>query len=155
VIRAAIGAARDAVSSAAGHSHVALTIRSASKEIALSMTTQLEARRLRGSKHTCQNTDCGVRFYDLGRAEAKCPICATVFVPVPVPEPSQRYRRSSTWSRSPERAVAPVEPVIDEVVVDEASADTVELAAVDDGEEGALPVQEEDLDDDAEPLTEI
>lgn len=33
----------------------------------------------RGTKRTCQNDDCGSRFYDLNRNPIVCPICETVY----------------------------------------------------------------------------
>ena len=43
------------------------------------MSTATKAAR--GTKRTCQNTECGARFYDLTRDPAECPICGTVYVP--------------------------------------------------------------------------
>lgn len=40
----------------------------------------------RGHKLTCQNSDCGSRFYDLNREPPECPICGTTYVP-PVAAP--------------------------------------------------------------------
>lgn len=34
----------------------------------------------RGTKRTCQNSDCGSRFYDLGRDPIVCPICGEEYV---------------------------------------------------------------------------
>jgi uncharacterized protein (TIGR02300 family) len=34
----------------------------------------------RGTKRSCQNSDCGVRFYDLNRTPIACPVCDTPFV---------------------------------------------------------------------------
>lgn len=39
------------------------------------MSTKAE----RGTKRTCQNTECGSRFYDLNRDPIVCPICQTVY----------------------------------------------------------------------------
>ena len=39
------------------------------------MSTKAE----RGMKRTCQNTECGSRFYDLNRDPIACPICSTVY----------------------------------------------------------------------------
>ncbi len=39
------------------------------------MSTKAE----RGTKRTCQNPECGSRFYDLSRVPIVCPICQTVF----------------------------------------------------------------------------
>jgi hypothetical protein len=38
------------------------------------MSTKAE----RGTKRTCQNPECGSRFYDLSRDPIVCPICQTV-----------------------------------------------------------------------------
>jgi uncharacterized protein (TIGR02300 family) len=38
------------------------------------MSTKAE----RGTKRTCQNPECGSRFYDLNRDPIVCPICETV-----------------------------------------------------------------------------
>ena len=39
------------------------------------MSTKAE----RGMKRTCQNPECGSRFYDLNRDPITCPICGTVY----------------------------------------------------------------------------
>jgi uncharacterized protein (TIGR02300 family) len=39
------------------------------------MSTKAE----RGIKRTCQNSDCGSRFYDLNRDPVTCPVCGTVY----------------------------------------------------------------------------
>jgi len=39
------------------------------------MSTKAE----RGIKRTCQNSDCGSRFYDLNRDPITCPVCGTVY----------------------------------------------------------------------------
>ena len=39
------------------------------------MSTKAE----RGTKRTCQNPECGSRFYDLNRDPIVCPICETAF----------------------------------------------------------------------------
>jgi len=39
------------------------------------MSTKAE----RGTKRTCQNLECGSRFYDLNREPIVCPVCETVY----------------------------------------------------------------------------
>jgi uncharacterized protein (TIGR02300 family) len=39
------------------------------------MSTKAE----RGTKRTCQNPECGSRFYDLNRNPITCPICSSVY----------------------------------------------------------------------------
>jgi hypothetical protein len=38
------------------------------------------SKATRGTKRTCQNSDCGARFYDLARTPITCPICETPYV---------------------------------------------------------------------------
>jgi uncharacterized protein (TIGR02300 family) len=45
------------------------------------MSTKAE----RGTKRTCQNPECGSRFYDLNRDPIVCPICQTAYQLEPVP----------------------------------------------------------------------
>lgn len=40
----------------------------------------VSTKALRGTKRTCQNPECGSRFYDLGRSSIVCPICDTPYV---------------------------------------------------------------------------
>ena len=39
------------------------------------MSTKAE----RGTKRTCQNPECGSRFYDLNREPIVCPICQSAY----------------------------------------------------------------------------
>jgi uncharacterized protein (TIGR02300 family) len=39
----------------------------------------MASKQARGTKRTCQSSECGARFYDLGRSPIICPICGTVY----------------------------------------------------------------------------
>lgn len=39
----------------------------------------MSTKAQRGTKRTCQNPECGSRFYDLGRTPIVCPICESVY----------------------------------------------------------------------------
>jgi uncharacterized protein (TIGR02300 family) len=39
----------------------------------------MSTKAQRGTKRTCQNPECGSRFYDLNRDPITCPICGTVY----------------------------------------------------------------------------
>ncbi|MFZ4805962.1 MAG: TIGR02300 family protein [Hyphomicrobiaceae bacterium] len=39
----------------------------------------MSTKAARGTKRTCQNPQCGSRFYDLNREPITCPICETVY----------------------------------------------------------------------------
>lgn len=40
----------------------------------------MASKAARGTKRTCQNSECGARFYDLERTPIVCPICETDYV---------------------------------------------------------------------------
>lgn len=39
----------------------------------------MATKQARGTKRTCQNDDCGSRFYDLGHDPIVCPVCEAVY----------------------------------------------------------------------------
>ena len=39
----------------------------------------MATKQARGTKRTCQNSDCGSRFYDLKRDPVVCPVCGTTY----------------------------------------------------------------------------
>ena len=44
----------------------------------------MATKEARGSKRTCQNPECGSRFYDLNRDPIFCPICGAEYKLAPV-----------------------------------------------------------------------
>ncbi len=40
----------------------------------------MSTKAQRGTKRTCQNPECGSRFYDLNRDPITCPICNSVYL---------------------------------------------------------------------------
>ena len=66
-----------------------------------------------GSKHLC--TECGARFYDLGRQPPTCPKCDTVVAAATKPRPSR--------SRSTKPAMRPVPVEKGAVDIDTSKAD--------------------------------
>lgn len=39
----------------------------------------MATKQARGTKRTCQSSECDARFYDLNRSPIVCPICGTVY----------------------------------------------------------------------------
>ena len=73
------------------------------------MTKKADAlvlKQARGTKRTCQNSDCGVRFYDLGRTPIACPVCAAPYIIPSSPAPL------AAQPRKPKRPEYPVEEAI-------------------------------------------
>ena len=97
------------------------------------MSTKAE----RGTKRTCQNPECGSRFYDLNRDPVVCPICQTAYRIEPDPaliaaEASPAAEKAAL--RKPKKPVYDVEGIKPE--------DAPEA----DGDEALVPIE-----DDAEP----
>ncbi len=95
----------------------------------------------RGTKRTCQNTDCGARFYDLNRDPIICPICETIYA----------------IAHAPAGAVIPEEPKPKETkALNEEDAATEETAAAEEGELADIETDETipDEDDDSDAFLE-
>jgi uncharacterized protein (TIGR02300 family) len=65
-------------------------------------TTDDGIKAQRGTKRTCQNPECGSRFYDLNRDPIACPVCSSAYViPVspPVTAAEERAKRPEAKKR--------------------------------------------------------
>ena len=100
-------------------------------------TTDVDIKAQRGTKRTCQNPECGSRFYDLNRDPITCPVCSTVYaIPVSPPVTAAEVR-----ARRPEakKWVSPVAPPKPE---DAPEAEGDELVV--EGEDEAVEVEADD-----------
>jgi hypothetical protein len=107
----------------------------------------------RGTKRTCQNPDCGARFYDLNRDPITCPICNTVYAIAPQPSPEASARVLPRPYKKP----PPFVP--DEPKAEVPAENDSELAALED-EEGSAPDDEdqtiiEEVDEDSPDMSDI
>ena len=89
----------------------------------------LEIKRVRGTKRTCQNSECGARFYDLDRAPIICPVCASPYViptaPTPLaaePRKPKRVEYPIAEETPPETAPPDAEAALAEAERDDQSA---------------------------------
>jgi uncharacterized protein (TIGR02300 family) len=115
------------------------------------MSTKAE----RGTKRTCQNSECGSRFYDLNRDPITCPFCGTAYELAVAPAglaaaPAAADRAARKPMKKPAYAVesakpedAPEAETEDALVVD--SED--EAPAAGDEDETFLEEEEEDGSD--------
>src|SRR5262245_42194884 len=105
----------------------------------------IDVKALRGTKRTCQNPECGSRFYDLNRQPITCPICGTVYeLAHAVPEaPTEKVQRPPVKQPIEERPRPEEVPEIEgeELVAaggDEAAAEADEdETLIEDLEEGS------------------
>jgi uncharacterized protein (TIGR02300 family) len=107
------------------------------------MSTSEDIKAQRGTKRTCQNEECGARFYDLNRDPIICSICGTVYELEPAAPPvAQRAQRPPVKQPIVERP-APEEPP---------SVEGEELVAVEGVEEPVAADEDETfLEEEEEP----
>ncbi|CAN1722969.1 TIGR02300 family protein [Hyphomicrobium sp. 1Nfss2.1] len=99
----------------------------------------------RGTKRTCQNSDCSARFYDLNRNPIVCPICGSKYAiahaPPGSPLPSEEKAPRKAKKPEFETEGAP-EAEAEDVLVD--VDDDADDAAADDADETFLEEEEDE-----------
>lgn len=102
----------------------------------------------RGTKRTCQSSECGARFYDLNRNPILCPICGADYVIAHSPTPIVSVQPEEKTARKPKKEeFAQAEDAEDEAETEEeALADVETDDTVDDApaDETFLEDEEED-----------
>jgi uncharacterized protein (TIGR02300 family) len=120
----------------------------------------MATKQARGTKRTCQNSDCGSRFYDLNRDPVVCPICGTTYQIASAPagavlaEEKPARKAKKEYAEEPVAAVAEaegeeaLEPVEgEEVIAPEADETFLEEEEEDGGDMSNIiggPVSEDD-----------
>jgi hypothetical protein len=110
------------------------------------MTKKADAlllKQARGTKRTCQNSDCGARFYDLDRTPIICPICASPYVIASTPVPLAARPRKSKRAEYPVEEVIPAGTAPPDAEAALAEAETEEQAATEE-DEPVLEIEEEE-----------
>jgi uncharacterized protein (TIGR02300 family) len=97
----------------------------------------------RGTKRTCQNAECGARFYDLSRSPIKCPICGASYViassptiaAVPPEEKAPRKPKKEEFVPAPAKEEAAAEDELADVEADATVADDEDETFLEEEEE--------------------
>jgi uncharacterized protein (TIGR02300 family) len=114
-----------------------------------SLTTKgwlMATNKERGTKRTCQNGECGARFYDLNRSPILCPICgskyaiahSTTAAAAVAPPPPRKVKREEFVEPA-----AAAEAETEEALADVETDDTEEAAGTE-ADETFLEEEEED-----------
>ena len=110
------------------------------------MSIKSDVKAQRGTKRTCQNTDCGSRFYDLNRDPITCPICggayeiaAALHTPVAAHPAARTQKKPAPFVPAAEKPEAAPEVEGEELP----ALDAVEEVAVE-GDEEETFLEEED-----------
>jgi hypothetical protein len=91
----------------------------------------------RGTKRTCQNPECGARFYDLNRDPISCPICYSAYAIALQPPPQAPARPAPRPLKRPA-------PIPDEVKKQAPAAEDGEELVARESEEETAPAEEND-----------
>lgn len=99
----------------------------------------------RGTKRTCQNGECGARFYDLNRSPIVCPICGSKYMIAHSPAASlvAAEDKAQRKVKKPEFEAPAGEAEAEEALVD-VDADETEEAGAGEADETFLEEEEED-----------
>jgi uncharacterized protein (TIGR02300 family) len=101
----------------------------------------------RGTKRTCQNGDCGARFYDLNRSPILCPVCSTKYVIASSPMAVAAVQAEKAAPRKPKKEEFAPAPVAEEAAAaEEELADVETDETVADEDETFLEEEEEEGD---------
>jgi uncharacterized protein (TIGR02300 family) len=104
----------------------------------------------RGTKRTCQNGDCGARFYDLSRNPIVCPICGSKYAIAHSPtaaaaiaQEERAQRKMKKPEFEPVKAEADSEAETEEALVVDVETDDADDAGAE-ADETFLEEEEED-----------
>jgi uncharacterized protein (TIGR02300 family) len=106
----------------------------------------MATKKDRGTKRTCQNDECGARFYDLNRSPVVCPICGSDYVIASSPGAIAAVQAEEKAPRKPKKEeLAPAEGAEAEPESEDALADVeTDEEVSDDEDETFLEEEEED-----------
>jgi uncharacterized protein (TIGR02300 family) len=86
----------------------------------------MATKQARGTKRTCQSSECGARFYDLNRIPVTCPICGSIYELASSPlavaaavsddKAGRRSRKSDYVEKSPVDATADADAETDDAL---------------------------------------
>jgi uncharacterized protein (TIGR02300 family) len=99
----------------------------------------------RGTKRTCQNGECGARFYDLSKNPIVCPICGSKYMiaHAPAGAVAAAEERAQRKAKKPEFEPAPAEAEAEDALAD-VEADETEDAGAEAADETFLEEEEDE-----------
>jgi uncharacterized protein (TIGR02300 family) len=101
----------------------------------------------RGTKRTCQNGECGARFYDLNRNPIVCPICNSKYAIAHSPTAAAavaQEERAQRKVRKPEFEPAAAAEAESEDALPDVEADDADTAGGDEADETFLEEEEDE-----------
>nr|PZN85981.1 MAG: TIGR02300 family protein [Pseudomonadota bacterium] len=110
----------------------------------------MATKEARGTKRTCQNPECGARFYDLNRDPIVCPICQTVYKLATAPQLEEVEEEQAVRKAVSPELVGDEEALIEDLPLPEGDEDLADLEEADEalvGDEEEPFIEPEDEED--------
>src|SRR5690606_32190625 len=110
----------------------------------------MATKEARGTKRTCQNPECGARFYDLNRDPIVCPICQTVYKLATAPQLEEVEEEQAVRKAVSPELVGDEEALIEDLPLPEGDEDLADLEEADEalvGDEEEPYIEPEDEED--------
>jgi uncharacterized protein (TIGR02300 family) len=110
----------------------------------------MATKAARGTKRTCQNQECGARFYDLNREPIACPMCESVYtIAHQTLSPAAAAAAAAAEEKAARKAKKAAEEATDDVVVAEGEEALADLEVAEEpiaaeGDETFLEEEEEE-----------
>ncbi len=98
----------------------------------------------RGTKRTCQNSECGARFYDLNRSPIACPICGAAYVIASSPASISAVQPEEKAPRKAKKEELAEKTSEEEAEVEDELADVETDETVGEGEDETFLEEEEE-----------
>ena len=98
----------------------------------------------RGTKRTCQNSECGSRFYDLNRTPIACPICGAAYVVGSSPAPITIVQWDTTPRKPKKKEFADAETNEDETAKEDTLDEVEADKTVGNDDDETFPVEEDE-----------
>src|SRR5690606_11855080 len=113
----------------------------------------MATKQARGTKRTCQNDECGARFYDLNNSPIVCPVCGSEYEIASSPAALAALQAEERAARNKARKAEPVADLTEAPDTEIDSEDALAEAAGDDeavADEGDATFLEEEEEDGGE-----
>jgi len=120
-------------------------------QIAFNFTRHLKVgfmatKQDRGTKRSCQNSECGGRFYDLNRSPIACPICGAAYVIASSPVAVAVVKPEEKTPRKPKKEEFAQTEASEDDAVEEDTLEEVEADETVKPEEDETFLEEEEED---------
>jgi uncharacterized protein (TIGR02300 family) len=112
----------------------------------ISRVGSIATKQDRGTKRTCQSSECGSHFYDLDRTPIACPICGAAYVITSAPAAIVIVRPEEKTPRKPKKKEFADAEANEDETTEEDTLDEVEVDKTVGNDDDETVLQEEDED---------